>query len=136
MNYVLWGKLNIAIMTNSFYKLFFKNLFGIKGRANRQEYIVRFLLMPFLGYITNTVADAYQSTGNLLIGLLMMVLCPVFILSIIQVFFVTHRRLHDLNTSGWWQLITFVPCGQLLMIGLIFYKGTPGSNKYGEPPID
>ena len=66
----------------------------------------------------------------------MFVLCIALYLSIIQVFFVTHRRLHDLNTSGWWQLITFVPCGQLLMIGLIFYKGTPTTNKYGEPPID
>ena len=123
-------------MTIKLYNLFIANWFGIKGRASRKEYICRFLMMCFLGYITNTVADAYQSTGNLLIGLLMMVLCPVFILSIIQVFFVTHRRLHDLNTSGWWQLITQVPCGQLLMIGLIFYKGTPTTNKYGEPPIN
>ncbi len=132
MNYALWGNWNFAMITN----LYIKKWFYIRGRASRQEYIVRFLLMPFLGYITNTVADAYQSTGNLLIGLLMMVLCPVFILSIIQVFFATHRRLHDLNTSGWWQLITFVPCGQLLMIGLIFYKGTPTANKYGDPPAD
>ena len=49
-------------------------------------------------------------------------------------FFVTHRRLHDLNASGWWQLITFIPFGQILMIGFIFFKGTPGPNKYGEPP--
>ena len=59
----------------------------------------------------------------------------IFMLSVIQVFFVTHRRLHDLNASGWWQLVTFIPLGQLLMIGFIFFKGTQGTNKYGEPPI-
>lgn len=58
----------------------------------------------------------------------------LFILSIIQMFFVTHRRLHDLNASGWWQLTTFIPLGQIMMIGYIFFKGTKGSNRYGEPP--
>ena len=58
----------------------------------------------------------------------------LFFLSIAQVFFVTHRRLHDLNASGWWQLITFIPFGQMLMIAFIFFKGTEGVNRYGEPP--
>lgn len=58
----------------------------------------------------------------------------LFILSIIQMFFVTHRRLHDLNASGWWQLTTFIPLGKIMMIGYIFFKGTKGSNRYGEPP--
>ena len=58
----------------------------------------------------------------------------VLALTLLQVFFVTHRRLHDLNTSGWWQLITFIPFGQILMIGFIFFKGTDGPNKYGPPP--
>jgi uncharacterized membrane protein YhaH (DUF805 family) len=62
------------------------------------------------------------------------IFCFLLALSVIQVFFVTHRRLHDLNASGWWQLITLIPMGQLLMIGLIFFKGTPTANNYGEPP--
>ena len=62
------------------------------------------------------------------------ILTPLFALALLQVFFVTHRRLHDLNTSGWWQLITFIPFGQILMIGFIFFKGTDGPNKYGPPP--
>jgi uncharacterized membrane protein YhaH (DUF805 family) len=60
----------------------------------------------------------------------------IAVLYFFRYFFLAARRLHDLNISGWWQLITFVPCGQLLMIGLIFFKGTPGPNKYGEPPVD
>ena len=43
-------------------------------------------------------------------------------IDVIQIFFVTHRRLHDLNASGWWQLVTLIPSGQLLMIGFIFLK--------------
>lgn len=70
----------------------------------------------------------------LLYVIFLFVIVVLLILSIAQMFFVTHRRLHDLNASGWWQLITFIPFGQILMIGFIFFKGTPGPNKYGEPP--
>ena len=78
--------------------------------------------------------EIYEYAENLIIGFLIFILFPILILSIIQVFFVTHRRLHDLNASGWWQLMTFIPLGQILMIGFIFFKGTPGPNRYGSPP--
>lgn len=71
---------------------------------------------------------------NISIILIGFIACPIGILAIAQIFFVTHRRLHDLNASGWWQLITFIPLGQLMMIGFIFFKGTEGPNKYGPPP--
>jgi len=131
-------------MTIKLYNLFIANWFGIKGRASRKEYICRFLMMWFLGYIDIVCVDKIDEYIDFLKPNLIAVLAisffvlltSIFILSVIQVFFVTHRRLHDLNTSGWWQLITFVPCGQLLMIGLIFFKGTPTTNKYGDPPTD
>lgn len=93
-------------------------------------------MMPLIYFLASMVIDVYQSTNVLLIGLCILFLAALFILSIIQIFFVTHRRLHDLNASGWWQLVTFIPFGQILMIGFIFFKGTPTTNKYGEPPID
>jgi len=82
----------------------------------------------------------------------------------IQVFFLNHRRLHDFNASGWWQLlipfIPFVICiikvqfpitislvqsfllvmplflllPYILFIPLSIIKGTDGVNDYGEPP--
>lgn len=45
------------------------------------------------------------------------------------------RRLHDLNQSGWWVLLTFIP---LLNLGiglyLIFAPGTEGGNNFGPAP--
>lgn len=47
---------------------------------------------------------------------------------------ITARRLHDINMSGWWQLIGFIP-----MIGLIILaywlarRGHDGENDYGVP---
>ena len=133
MNYVLWENW-IFVVINKLYILFVKNLFRIKGRASRKEYIVRFIMMWILGFFSRYMYEIYYSYKNIFIGLFAALMGIIFMVYVIQVFFVTHRRLHDLNASGWWQLVTFIPFGQLLMIGFIFFKGTPTTNKYGEPP--
>ena len=51
-----------------------------------------------------------------------------------QYFPLAVRRLHDFNVSGWWILISFIPCGQLIVFWLMFKKGTEGLNNYGEEP--
>ena len=47
------------------------------------------------------------------------------------------RRLHDLNLSGFFVLLSFVP---IVSFGLIVYlfikKGTEGDNDYGADPLD
>ena len=73
-----------------------------------------------------------------LIGVIYSIVACLFqlyiFLYVVHMPFVTHRRLHDLGYSGWWQLVTLIPLGQLLMIGFIFVKGVEGKNKYGDPP--
>ena len=45
------------------------------------------------------------------------------------------KRLHDMDHSGWWQLISIIPyAGALgLVIWLGFFPGTKGNNSFGEP---
>ena len=46
------------------------------------------------------------------------------------------RRLHDLDKSGWWMLLLFVPLVNILFyIYILFFKGTEGPNQYGEDPL-
>ena len=47
---------------------------------------------------------------------------------------VTARRLHDINRSGWWQLLWFTIIGGIL---LIIWHATEGENKKNRfgPPI-
>lgn len=135
--------MSFLVTSNKLYNLLLKGWFRTKGRSTRQEYILRFLMMwifmclfLFFADFSNTLDYSKPNLIYIIFGLLVPVtIAIVFMLSVIQVFFVTHRRLHDLNSSGWWQLVTFIPFGQLLMIGFIFFKGTQGTNKYGEPPI-
>ena len=139
MSFALWEKVSFVVTSNTLYNLLLKGWFRTKGRASRQEYILRFIIMIFMCCFSNFVVSFWDSDSAfslfaLFVGILMIISLIILLLSIVQVFFVTHRRLHDLNASGWWQLITFIPFGQLMMIGFIFFKGTDGPNKYGPPP--
>jgi uncharacterized membrane protein YhaH (DUF805 family) len=129
-----------VVINNKLYKLLFKGWFRIKGRSSRQEYILRFLLMWFFAGVSLVFVKLDDLVGEMnhltlsLSTIFLAFIVSIFFLSIAQVFFVTHRRLHDLNASGWWQFITFIPFGQMLMIAFIFFKGTQGINRYGKPP--
>lgn len=131
--------MSFAVNKNKLYNLLIKNWFNTKQRASRKEYIIRVLLMPFSYAFCKLFYLLFHYDEDSFIGLTSgfiatFIFTPLFALVLLQIFFVTHRRLHDLNASGWWQLITFIPFGQILMIGFIFFKGTDGPNRFGEKP--
>ena len=63
-------------------------------------------------------------------------LAGLFVLAVFLPYLgVSVRRLHDINRSGWWILIGFVPLvGALLLIYWYVQPGTPGKNDYGSDP--
>ena len=45
------------------------------------------------------------------------------------------RRLHDINRTGWWLLLIFVPViGWIVLIVWAIERGDMGPNKYGPDP--
>ena len=53
----------------------------------------------------------------------------------IILFSLTIRRLHDLDKSGWYALVLFVPVVQVVLVIWLLYKsGTQNQNKFGVPP--
>lgn len=114
------------------FRLFFDKFFTTKGRGSRKEYIVKFIAILVFG-LTSDYTQKY--TDNRIIEFLhVFVLGSVVIIMILQYIPLAIRRLHDLNASGWYILLSFVPFGQLLILWLMFKKGTDGPNKYGDPP--
>lgn len=112
-----------------------KNLISFKGRSSRSEFIIKILCLMLLGSIINDVYGINKIYKiNWLIVFLVGIYTLILLMYCVQIIPLIHRRLHDLNLSGWWQLMMIIPCGQLMMIGFIFFKGTEGRNKYGDPP--
>ncbi|NQV77659.1 MAG: DUF805 domain-containing protein [Lutibacter sp.] len=116
------------------YNLFFKRLFSFKGRSSRKEYTARLLLIIFIMILWTYTIDLYDNKDNLFSFIYIVSLGTFGIIMFFQYFPLTIRRLHDLNASGWYVLITFLPFGQFLILWSIFKKGTQGSNKFGDSP--
>jgi hypothetical protein len=46
------------------------------------------------------------------------------------------RRLHDVDRSGWWLLLAFIPLvGTIILIVWFCTRGTPGPNRFGPDPL-
>ena len=149
------------------YVLAFKKFADFSGRANRAEacaflltntfiniiiYILLFMLIivGFCAGLSNGGISSQSSqnavTNISLIGFLVIfVLGAFYLITLIPTISLSARRLHDLNLSGWVQLIVylsyFIPLLNLIvsfvfLIVMCCVKGTEGSNDYGEPSLE
>ena len=112
------------------------------GRARRREYwlfTLGYLLISLppslVGGIILTTAMASESTILYVIGALLIIAMIVLYLGlVIPALAVMVRRLHDINLSGWWYLLSLIPYVGALMIVVAFIPGTIGANRFGPDP--
>jgi len=111
-------------------KTCFKKYADFSGRALRSELWWFFLFSVLAGIIT-TIMDimilGYSADSW---GPLNLICTVAFFLPAIAV---TARRLHDINKSGWWQLIELTIIGILLIVIWNATEGEKKKNKYGPP---
>ncbi|MDY5481212.1 MAG: DUF805 domain-containing protein [Veillonella caviae] len=94
------------------------------GRASRKEYW-SFVLFSIIVSIVVSIIDVSFDFNEILINI-------VSVIFFIPSISVTVRRLHDLNKSGWWYLIYFLPLlGALYMLYLMLKKTQLEDNQYG-----
>lgn len=98
-------------------------IFTTEGRLNRWAYFVQSLKVCGIAIIGGILSGA-------IIGI------PIVIAAVVGGIMVGVRRLHDLNKSGWWILISFIPYVDIIFgLYMTFFKGTDGYNKYGPDPL-
>src|SRR3989338_2250508 len=94
------------------------------GRIDRTQWFLGILVLvlplPFLAAIDN-------STINVLFPFIVVV---VYALSIS----LHIRRIHDINRSGAYFLLSFFPFFNFFYLFLLFQVGNERANTYGEPP--
>jgi uncharacterized membrane protein YhaH (DUF805 family) len=110
----------------------FQNYVNFNGRAARSEFWYWVLFTVLVSIAAGLIDAALFPTSDL---------SPVSGLAGLALFLpglaVSIRRLHDLDRSGWWYLLIFIP-----LIGLIVLliwnctRGTVGPNRFGPDPLE
>ena len=110
-------------------------IYTTEGRLNRLRYfkyqIIWILIGLLIGLIIGfIIGDSSGSLLNMVVGLFSLFMgIGNIMLSV--------RRLHDLNKSGWFMLLAFVPLVNLVFaLYLYLAPGQVGANQYGADPLD
>ena len=86
-----------------------KMFFSAQGRLNRKPYIIRcFIIVVLYG-----IASLFVEMENTLFEILAVL---IGVGCIASSFMLNIRRLHDLDKSGWFVLLQFIPIVNLIMI--------------------
>ncbi len=123
-------------LTGWWKKVVFENYANFSGRARRSEYWY-FVLgnIVFIAPLYLLAVVAAVSDYPFVAGMLMLVTGLVALGIFLPGLAVAVRRLHDINKSGWYYLVSFIPfIGSIILLVWFCTEGTRGSNQYGPDP--
>jgi uncharacterized membrane protein YhaH (DUF805 family) len=108
----------------------FQNYVNFQDRAQRSAYWYWVLFAFIVGTVAN-ILDTVIFRGwfsPLSILTTLVLILPGIAVSV--------RRLHDMDRSGWWMLLLFIPIvGAIILIIWFCMRGTAGSNRFGPDPL-
>ncbi len=122
----------------------FIRYFYFSNRSSRSEFwwwVLFLFLVGIISFVVNSIlfrpAIMVGNDGTMheiydggILGAI--IEAAVFIPSIA----VTCRRLHDVNKSGWWQLLVFIPViGWIILLIWYVKGGDAGENRFGTDPL-
>ena len=101
----------------------FNKYFDFDSRSSRKEFWF-WQLFRILMFLSITYIESLGLNGLLLISNFIFII-PEIAVSI--------RRLHDINKSGWWILLTITIIGIIPLTYYYCLKGDRNNNDYGKP---
>lgn len=107
----------------SAYCLIFTRYTDYRGRSPRRElwnFVINTMLVEMI---------VYMLTGKAMIVGVFHIVAMIVMMALVV------RRFHDIGYSGWFTLTLFIPIVNLCaLVVLLFFKSTPGANRYGPLP--
>ena len=125
-------------------KAYFVKCIDLRSRSSRSEYwwahlFVCTAFFPFVFLVGFSVSLIFSFMGisqDAVIPLSNIILKSVLIFLLIASTTLSIRRLHDIDRSGWWFLITFTIIGLIPLLAWCCTKGTDGENRFGKNPFE
>ncbi len=107
----------------------FSRYADFKGRAARAEF------WWFLLFLLLASAFANLMTKSFFGDIAANVVSSIFFLAVVvPTMSVSARRLHDMNHTGWWQLLSVLGVGTMILLIWFMLPGTKDVNRFGNPP--
>ena len=106
-----------------------KKYVDFNGRALRSEYWWFVVFQIVVGFGIGLASGLFalsEATAKGLSGLFSLAM-------LLPSLAVAARRLHDVNRSGWWQLIAFTIIGLIPLLYWLCVEGDATANEYGPP---
>lgn len=99
-----------------------------KGRASRAEYWWFILFLFLASVLLNQMTMAFFGAGaaGTISGIFSLAM-------IVPALSVGARRLHDMDFSGWWQLLSVSGIGAVILVIWFMLAGTKEANRFGDP---
>ena len=101
--------------------------------VNLASYPAGFIAGAFVGFIVGAFVGFSESAMELA---LVITSLPLMFFITIASTFLSIRRLHDVDRSGWWVLIAFTIIGLIPLLIWCCTKGTDGDNRFGKNPLE
>jgi uncharacterized membrane protein YhaH (DUF805 family) len=110
----------------------FSHGFVYRGRASRSAYwwFVLFEAIVWIVLDLVFIIPAGMHNTPAIFAVLFIVLGLVGIYLFLVGLALLVRRLHDIDRTGWWVLISLVPFGSIVLLVFSLLDGTPGPNRY------
>lgn len=137
----------------NYYISFFRNYFNFSGRTTRAGYWVPQIInifivlnlficalicmpspnnqIPSLDPMDTLLTNSEYSTTPIWISYISLIF---FLLTFIPSLSSTVRRLHDINRSGWWIFLNFLPLAGPIALFIYFCQESGNDNQYGPKP--
>jgi len=109
----------------------FQKYVTFSGRAARSEYWYWTLFM-FIAQVVAAIIDTMLFPFSAFSPFHTIVSLGLFLPGLA----VSVRRLHDLDSVGWWLLLVFTGIGILILIIWFCVRGTVGPNRFGPDPLE
>jgi uncharacterized membrane protein YhaH (DUF805 family) len=110
------------------------NPFDFSGRIGRWYFVSRYFLWVFLvSGVVAAVASIDPNPEGRVVG--MAATLGSWFLGLVAAS-LGIRRLHDMNTTGWWYLLAFIPGINLILVLVLLFAPPREPNRYGIRTTD
>ncbi len=105
-------------------------LFSSSGRISRSTYLLASITLQFVVVLLYYIISLFIPEDSELLWIIGILMVVIFIIPQINIVI---KRFHDLDKSGWYSLLAFVPLINIVFGWILILKeGTNGTNRFGD----